>query len=283
MAPRDRPHIVVLRPARAEPYTRPPRRISARQVGAPTDRRAHGVRLAEELRVAETEGLMRREGRAIQVEGATDGIFVVFASFPEIELALESLDPRQGGRHPELVAVREVETEDGWQEQATVFVLDEPLATSSEDSRNTLTQLMRTGHATSSSWIESRRSAWPLLSSSGQIHRLTFPSTQSGRGGRSGCAVAMIESVSALHSSQMPLARLGRIGLRFADRTVVLVQATPADLLAHWTSSMISELRRPPQPSALLSRACGRSSGLGCPTGGQDAGSTRGRARRVHR
>jgi polyisoprenoid-binding protein YceI len=30
------------------------------------------------------------------------GIFLTFESFPDIELALESLDPRQGKRHPEL-------------------------------------------------------------------------------------------------------------------------------------------------------------------------------------
>ena len=59
------------------------------------------------------------------MEGALDGIYVTFDSFPGIELAIQSLDVRQGKVHPELRAVRTVVGLDGQQvERATVFVPD---------------------------------------------------------------------------------------------------------------------------------------------------------------
>ena len=59
------------------------------------------------------------------MEGTVPGIFVSFESVPGLELALESLDPRQGRFHPELVAVREVIDANGeLAEQATVFIPD---------------------------------------------------------------------------------------------------------------------------------------------------------------
>lgn len=123
MAERDRPHIKITRPAAAEPYTRPPLNIPGAEVAVPADRRGHGARLAGELAAAETEALARREARPEET-GRADGILITFESFPGVELALESLDPRQGKVHPELRAVRSVQTAEGILEQATVFIPD---------------------------------------------------------------------------------------------------------------------------------------------------------------
>jgi hypothetical protein len=49
---------------------------------------------------------------------------VTFESFPGVDLALESLDPRQGRAHPELRAVREVTAGGRTFDQAVVFVPD---------------------------------------------------------------------------------------------------------------------------------------------------------------
>src|SRR6266511_4002215 len=123
MAERDRPHILVRRPATAESYTRPPRMIEGRPLPAPADRRGHGLRLSGQLQAAEAAALARREERPEETLRAA-GIYVTFESFPDIELAFESLDPQQGKLHPELLAVRSVETGEGIREQATVFVPD---------------------------------------------------------------------------------------------------------------------------------------------------------------
>lgn len=106
MAERNRPHIVIREPAQAEAYRPPPRRTSGAGLPAPDDPSAHGLRLRQELASAEDEGRLRREQRDIEVAGAVDGIYVTFESFPDIRLALESLDPRRGKLHPELAAVR---------------------------------------------------------------------------------------------------------------------------------------------------------------------------------
>ena len=51
-------------------------------------------------------------------------MYVVFESFPGIELAFERLDPRLGKVHPELRSVREVVVDGQCIEQATVFIPD---------------------------------------------------------------------------------------------------------------------------------------------------------------
>src|SRR4051794_40432015 len=123
MAERDRRHIVVRRRATAEPYTRPPRNMGGGSLPAPGDRRGHGRRLAGQPQEAQTTARAQRGERPEEALRA-EGIYLTFESFPDVELAFESLDPRRGKVHPELVAVRRVETDDGIQEQATVFVPD---------------------------------------------------------------------------------------------------------------------------------------------------------------
>lgn len=125
MADRNRPHIFVEQSAQAELYTPPPRgRNTDTSVGAPPNRRRHGESLDAQLARAEAAALGRRTDRR-QIKGSLDGIYVTFESFPGIELAVESLDVRQGRVHPELRSVRLRTLPDGRQvELATVFIPD---------------------------------------------------------------------------------------------------------------------------------------------------------------
>ncbi len=124
-AERDRPHLFVARPAAVEPYQPPRRRIEPRAPFAPDHRGSHGRNLRDQLSSADRTAREQRAPSDSSIEGATPGIRVSFESFAGLELALESLDPRQGSVHPELLAVAEVTDEDGQQaEQATVFIPD---------------------------------------------------------------------------------------------------------------------------------------------------------------
>ncbi|NJD65723.1 MAG: S8 family peptidase [Chloroflexi bacterium] len=124
MADRNRPHIFVDQPAQAEPYTPPPRRITGRALSVPDNRRAHAESLGAQLALAGASGLQRRADTT-RVEGALDGIYVTFESFPGIELAIESLDVRQGSLRPELRTVQAALQTDGQRvEFATVFIPD---------------------------------------------------------------------------------------------------------------------------------------------------------------
>jgi hypothetical protein len=60
----------------------------------------------------------------VTVENTIAGTYVVFESFPGVELALESLDPRTGTAHPELRAVRTDVVSGQPVETATVYVPD---------------------------------------------------------------------------------------------------------------------------------------------------------------
>lgn len=123
MAERNRRHIVLRDQAAPEPYQRPPRAMTPTALVAPANRRQHGDLLAGALEGAEERGIARRQ-EATDVARTDPGIFVVFESFPGIELALERLDPRVGRLHPELRAVREVLINGQTVEQATVWIPD---------------------------------------------------------------------------------------------------------------------------------------------------------------
>lgn len=111
-------------PRRSHILTPPPRRITGRPFGAPDNRRAHGEGPGAQLTLAEATGLERR-AETTRVEGALDGIYVTFESFPGIELAIESLDVRQGRLRPELRTVQVAVRPDGQRvEFATVFIPD---------------------------------------------------------------------------------------------------------------------------------------------------------------
>jgi hypothetical protein len=124
MAERNRPHIHLRGRSAFEPYRRPRRKINPIPFPVPADRLAHGRALLGQLTTAETEAQASRGETGPPLEGTTPGIYVVFESFPGLELALERLDPRQGRSHPELVSVREVVIDGLAVMQATVRIPD---------------------------------------------------------------------------------------------------------------------------------------------------------------
>lgn len=114
MAERDRPHILVPTPPTREPFAAPPSGHKQRP-GFPGDRRQHGRRLTREL-----EAALGSTGERPEAAGTC----VTFASFPGLELALESFDPQRSGDQPELVAVRDSTTANGIVQMATVYIPD---------------------------------------------------------------------------------------------------------------------------------------------------------------
>ncbi len=123
MAVRNRSHILLRGRATSEAYRPPPRKIDAVEWARPADPRRHVRGLEIQLASAAREGVDRRIERT-PIAGAVSGFYLVFESFPDIELALESLDPRVGRVHPELVSVQEVVVNGTVIVQATVFVPD---------------------------------------------------------------------------------------------------------------------------------------------------------------
>ena len=121
MADRNRPHVFVEQPARAQPFTPPPRKITPKQQPAPDQRGQHGSSLRASINAATSAGRTRR-ARSSGYLGANDGVYVTFRSFPGSEMALESLDPRNGNVHPELRVVSQTGQKEEAVEHATVFV-----------------------------------------------------------------------------------------------------------------------------------------------------------------
>jgi Subtilase family len=122
VAPRDRPHILVRRPASAEDYTsyatgrgspRPPPPIRAEHAQRLTEEAARVALQAQALRAATSEEL--------GVSSVSEGMLVTFESWPGFELELRSLDP-QRARTPELLAVHERVTDEERTQFATVYV-----------------------------------------------------------------------------------------------------------------------------------------------------------------
>ena len=106
MADRNRPHIFVSGRTQVERYRRPRRKIEGEAHQHPDDRAAHVAELLQAIEAARELTTLARQGRLTQVEGVTAGAYLVFESFPGLDLALESLDPRGKGQHPELVTVQ---------------------------------------------------------------------------------------------------------------------------------------------------------------------------------
>src|SRR6266496_6573256 len=123
MAERDRPHLIVPVPARAMAYRPYNRGGPSGSMPAPSDRQRHGQRLRGDLESAALVAATRRQQALVLVDGAVDGFYATFDSFPGLQLALTSLDPRQGQRHPELMSVQEIPVAgSGVVERATVFI-----------------------------------------------------------------------------------------------------------------------------------------------------------------
>ena len=112
MAKRRRPHLIVPALPGVEPFTSTQGRGSSDRPEFTGDRADHGRKLARQFE------------QAVGVPDETDtaGTLVSFESFPGLELALQSLDVQRAGEQPELVAVKEIETDTGSVQIATVYV-----------------------------------------------------------------------------------------------------------------------------------------------------------------
>ena len=132
---RDRQHIQV--PAELwrtrEAYTPHGGGGPSEKPGPPVSGRAtHGKSLKDAIEGAATRATQRRDADAVDITGATPGIYLEFESFPGWSLALQSMEKRRAKeprRHIELVAVTEhVEGEGDTAvrtQRAVVFVPDD--------------------------------------------------------------------------------------------------------------------------------------------------------------
>ena len=131
---RDRPHIQVpAKPWRTrEAYTPHGGGDSSKKPGPPAPGRpTHGKSLEDAIKGAAARATQRRNAAAIDIAGATPGMYLEFEAFPGWALALQSMEKRRTKdprRHIELVAVTEhVEGEGNTAvriQRATVFVPD---------------------------------------------------------------------------------------------------------------------------------------------------------------
>ncbi len=154
MATRDRPHILVRRPAEAEEYTsyaagrgspRPPSLI----------REEHARRLTEEARRAELQGQARRAATSEEfgVRSTSEGMLVTFESWPGFELELKSLDPLRGNT-PELLAVHDRGVDEDRVQFATVYVPGGGLGYFLQRLDQYATQDTRTGNPKNANMVE---------------------------------------------------------------------------------------------------------------------------------
>jgi Subtilase family len=246
MAERNRPHLFISGQVAQEGYRRPPRKMEPRPMPVPANRASHARDLRSELDAASAQGHTQRAAEEVHIEGTVPGIYVMFESFPGIELALESLDPRQGKVHPQLRAVREVNVNDEIVEQATLFIPDGKLgyflkrieeyqATAAADKprhRDLLDRVRTIG-------LASLEQLWTDPPSE-------FPTTDDPVWWevwlrRDGGEVARFHSFAERRQLQ-----LGPRTLAFTDRSVVLIRASRTDLAdALDVLDDLAELRRP--------------------------------------
>ncbi|WP_075836364.1 MULTISPECIES: S8 family peptidase [unclassified Rhodococcus (in: high G+C Gram-positive bacteria)] len=116
MAERNKSHLVITTPPQREPF-KPVvlGRDGEKGQSFDGDRAAHGRRLERELDAALAPA---NEG------DDPEGTFVTFVSFAGLELALKSLESQASGDQPELVVVKEAQTSAGSIQMATVYIPD---------------------------------------------------------------------------------------------------------------------------------------------------------------
>lgn len=260
MAPRNRPHILVARPAETDPYTSHTSGRESPRPPAPIDRLAHGNALALATEAAATAGQLRRHetGAALGVTPASDGVYVVFDSFPGFELQNTAFDPQRSGVQPELLAVQRVVAGGEVVERATVFVPDGKLRYFLQRFEQYATEDTRTGAPRHRNFVE-RIAAVRLAT----IEALwtddpdDFPEAN----------VIMWWEVWLRHRDGVELDRLndlaGQLGVQVGDRhlvfdnrTIVLVRASAIQLAAAIDLlDDFAELRRAKVTADLFSRA----------------------------
>lgn len=255
MTDRDRLHLIIPTSAQAAPYRPRPAGGGSGAPPSPANRRQHAQRLRDDLQRAEATATERRRGQTVSVEGAIDGVYATFESFPGIALALESLDPRQGEQHPELMSVQQTDDGDGNRiEHATVFIpqgrigyfvgrITRYLESSDQDKprhRILLDRIAAIRAATVEAlWTDSTTGLpAPGVTTWWEVWLRT----------RDGREVTRLRSFAAQTGLQT-----GRQSLGFGARTVVLLRAT-AEQLATALDVLddIAELRRPNDTATFL-------------------------------
>ena len=121
MADRDvrrKPHFILAGNGEAEPFVRPPRAIEGSDPLPRRDRVSHGNALLSQVEMLRPQLATAREQQESAGLEAGFGLRVEFESFPDIELAFESLSREHLGI--ELLNVRQ----DARRTLATVFVPD---------------------------------------------------------------------------------------------------------------------------------------------------------------
>lgn len=252
MRKRDLPHIIVPIDPRPEPF----------QVvgggGNDDDRNPvvnpneHGKRLSRELKEA-------LEAASPNGEIEREGTYITFESFPGLELALKSLDPRSRGEHPELVAVRKVTSTEGEIFEATVYIpdgqkedfvkkLNQYVETSTGDKRknaNLIEGINRIGRATVRELWTDPDEEFPDADDVAHWWELWLRN-------KDGKEHERLESFAERNGLKTSANYLG-----FGNRTVVLIRATVEQLTtAFETLDDIAELRRPHEiPTALSALA----------------------------
>ncbi|MBF0092946.1 MAG: S8 family peptidase [Alphaproteobacteria bacterium] len=123
-APRNRKHLLVPTPPRAEDYRPHPKKVDLPVYSGPIDRAAHAADLRGALADIRQEAEADRQTSGIAVAGAPSGITVEFESPPGFDLKLESLESKRQGI--ELLNVRSSPSgEDGARIQfAAIFIPD---------------------------------------------------------------------------------------------------------------------------------------------------------------
>ena len=126
MAPRNRPHVIIGRPANTDPYTSHMTGRGSPRPAPPIDRFELGTRLAVSTRNAAEVGREQRRQTAhdMDIVPSSEGVYLTFDSSPDFELHLMGFDSQRRGEQPELVAVQQIRDGDETTERATVFVPD---------------------------------------------------------------------------------------------------------------------------------------------------------------
>lgn len=248
MGNRELPHIFVPFKPKAEPF----RGIGGggRDEGRSpvSNPNKHGKRLTRELKDA-----LEHSSPNNKIE--REGTYITFESFPGLELALNSLDPRARGEHPELVATRKVASTEGDIFEATVYIpdgkkeyfvkkLNKYIETSTQDKPKNaafVEGIKRISRATIRELWTDPDDEFPNAGSASHWWELWLRK-------RDGREAERLESFAEQNGLKTSANYLG-----FGDRTVVLLHAT-VDQLTNAFESLddIAELRRPHEiPSSL--------------------------------
>lgn len=258
MAQRDKTHLIVSDRRSTSDYSPVQTgRDSAEIVAAPPDRLAHGGAIRSGLEAAAETARLRRAQNPVVVPDSIPGAYVVFESFPGVELALTSLDPRAGNVHPELRSSH-IEIVNGERvEIATVFVpegkmgyflrlLDAYVASVSDPTvrranRKLFDRVQAIGLASVEALWTDPRSEFPR--EQGRVWWEVWLRRRDGK------ELARLRA----YASATPDVEVGRQALGFGTRTVVLVHASVAQIASAMdVLDDIAELRHPHYPAEFL-------------------------------